>query len=176
MCGLCHTPILEASLNVVSTFDTYPMPRIKALLHQVGQAHYWSTLDLEKGYCQIPLRECNKEKTVFPSPSGLYNFPKMHIGLHEAATPFQRLMDRVLQLVAAFALAYIDDVTVFSHIWEYRLARLHAVLLQLREYGLTANPNKCHIGRVQDNNLGYVVGWGQLCEPIPDKVQSPQQA
>ncbi|XP_077997113.1 uncharacterized protein LOC144450384 [Glandiceps talaboti] len=42
-------------LNGITQFDPYPMPRIDEILDQVGQAKYISTLDLTKGYWQIPL-------------------------------------------------------------------------------------------------------------------------
>lgn len=41
-------------LNAVSTFDADPMLWIETLLHQMGERHYLSTLDLAKGCWQIP--------------------------------------------------------------------------------------------------------------------------
>lgn len=76
---------------------------------------------------------------------------------------------------AAFALAYIDDNIIFHHTWEDHLTHLQDVLLQLQEYRLTANPNKCHIGWVQVNLGGYIVGWSQL-RAQPNEVQALKQA
>lgn len=98
----------------------------------------------------------------------------MPFGLHGVAATIQRLMDKVLKPVATFALAYIDDI-VFSQTWVNHRAHSRAMLLQLREYGLMANPNKCHIGQVQVNYLGYIVGWRQL-QAQSDKVQALKQA
>ena len=44
-------------LSVVSEFDAYPMPRIEDLLEKIGAAKYITTLDLCKGYWQVPLEE-----------------------------------------------------------------------------------------------------------------------
>ena len=42
-------------LNAKSAFDAYPMPRIEELFEKIGPARVISTLDLAKGYWQIPL-------------------------------------------------------------------------------------------------------------------------
>ncbi len=41
-------------LNGVSNMDAYPMPRIKELLDNLGEAKFISTLDLSLGYWQVP--------------------------------------------------------------------------------------------------------------------------
>lgn len=94
-------------------------------------------------------------------------------GLHGVAAIFQRLVDKLLQPVAAFAVAYIDDIILFSQTWEEGLAHNRAVLIQQSEFGLTVYLNKCHIGRQQANYLGYVVGKEQLRAQL-DKVQTLQ--
>ena len=45
-------------LSAVTKFDAYPMPRIDELLDRVGNAHFISTLDLAKGYWQVPIKDC----------------------------------------------------------------------------------------------------------------------
>ena len=44
-------------LNSISEADAYPMPRIDNLIDCLGQAKYISTLDLTRGYWQVPLSE-----------------------------------------------------------------------------------------------------------------------
>ncbi len=53
-------------LNEVSQFDGYPMPRVDELLDRLGRARYISTLDLTKGYWQVPLSDSAKPKLLFP--------------------------------------------------------------------------------------------------------------
>ena len=44
-------------LNEVSDFDAYPMPRVDELIERLGPARYLTTLDLTKGFWQVPARE-----------------------------------------------------------------------------------------------------------------------
>uniref|UniRef100_A0A8C1YTF7 Gypsy retrotransposon integrase-like protein 1 n=1 Tax=Cyprinus carpio TaxID=7962 RepID=A0A8C1YTF7_CYPCA len=69
-------------LNEVSEFDGYPMPRVDELLDRLGRARYISTLDLTKGYWQIPLSEAAKPKTAFSNPSGHWQYRTLPFGLH----------------------------------------------------------------------------------------------
>ena len=64
-------------LNEISKYDAYPMPRIDELIERLGPARYISTLDLTKGYWQVPLTPRAREKTTFTTPEGLYHYRVM---------------------------------------------------------------------------------------------------
>lgn len=104
-------------LNEVSEFDCYPMPRVDELLDRLGRARFISTLDLMKGYRQVPLSEQAKLKTAFSTPNGHWQYQVLPFGLHGAPATFQRLMDVLLRPHQAYAAAYID-VVIHSETWE----------------------------------------------------------
>ena len=145
------------------------MPRVDELLDRLGTARFFSTLDLTKGYWQIPLSPESKEKTAFSAPDGLYQFHTLPFGLFGAPATFQCLMDRVLSPHAAFAVAYLDDVIIHSNSWAQHVRHVGAVLESLRQAGLMANPKKCAIGRAEVWYLGYHLGSGQV-RPLVDKT------
>ncbi|CAM4603453.1 unnamed protein product [Lepidochelys olivacea] len=67
-------------LNAVTRPDNYPMPCTDELLGKLGWAQFISTLDLTKGYWQVPLDESAKERSAFTTefnvlPFGLQNAP-----------------------------------------------------------------------------------------------------
>ena len=147
-------------LNEVSKFDSYPMPRTDEMIERLGPARFISTLDLTKGYWQVPLTDRAKAKTAFATPQGLFQYTMMPFGVHGAPATFQRLMDRVLRPHQAYSSAYIDDIIVFSVTWDEHLQHLGAVLGALRQAGLTANAKKCQLGLTETNYLGHTIGRG----------------
>lgn len=162
-------------LNRVSKFDAYPMPRIEDVIDKLGPARYTSTLDLTRGYWQVPVAQDSVEKTAFVTPNGLYQFKCMPFGLHGAPPTFQRLVNKVLQDCQSFALAYLDDIIVFSASWREHLYHLEQVLKRLSKVGLTAKPAKCYLGMRHVRYLGYVVGDGRV-QPTKDKVNAVQDS
>ncbi len=156
-------------VNEVSEFDGYPMPRVDELIDRLGRARFISTLDLTKGYWQVPLTEGAKPKTAFSTPSGHWQYRVLPFGLHGAPATFQRLMDVLLRPHQAYAAAYLDDVIIHSESWEEHLERLRRVLMELRRAGLTANPRKCHFALFEAKYLGFQVGRGMV-KPQEKKV------
>jgi hypothetical protein len=47
-------------LNEVAVGDSYPLPLISDILGGLGNARYYTTVDLASGFRQIPLREDRK--------------------------------------------------------------------------------------------------------------------
>ena len=83
-------------------------------MDQVGQAKYITTLDLAKGYWQVPVAEKDRHKTAFVTIKGLYQFRVMPFGLCGAPVTFQRMMDEVTRGMNQFANAYLDDLIEFG--------------------------------------------------------------
>ena len=156
-------------LNEVSDFDAYPMPRVDELIERLGPARYLTTLDLTKGYWQVPLTRTAREKTAFTTPGGLYQYTVLPFGVHGAPATFQRMMDQLLRPHQAYAAAYIDDIIIHSDSWDVHVRQLRAMLGELRKAGLTANPAKCRLGLEETAYLGYRVGRGSI-RPQESKV------
>lgn len=65
-------------LNSHSKIDAYPMPRISDFIDQLGGAKFNTTLDLTKGYWQVPVASEDRGKTAFVT---LFKFKRMPFGL-----------------------------------------------------------------------------------------------
>lgn len=150
------------------------MPRIEDLFDQLGEAGFLTTLDLTRGYWQVPVAEESQNKTAFVTPFGLFEFTVMPFGLQGAPATFQRLMDRVLQGRGNFAAAYLDDIIIFSKTWQDHERHIREVLQCLREAGLTAKPSKCQFGMGHCSYLGHIVGGGAV-RPEVGKIEAVQK-
>ncbi|KAL0194735.1 hypothetical protein M9458_008307 [Cirrhinus mrigala] len=169
--GFLRVCIDFRKLNAQSKFDAYPMPRVDDLLEKIGKARYITTLDLCKGYWQVPLNPESRPYTAFRTPLGLFQFTVLPLGLHRAPATFQRLMDRVLQGCEDWSAAYMDDVVIHSNSWAEHLQHLQQTLKRIQEAGLTLNVAKCEWARQEANYLGNHLGNGQL-RPQMDKVEA----
>ena len=144
-------------LNQITKFDAYPMPRIEELLDKIGSARFITTLDLAKGYWQVPMNPEDRDKTAFVSPKGLYQFMTMPFGLSGAPATFQRMMDEVLRGTESFA---GDDIIIHSDTWEDHLRHLDEALKRLEDAGLTLKLKKCTFATEDCTYLGYRIGRG----------------
>jgi hypothetical protein len=161
-------------VNAQSHFDAYPMPRLEDLIELLGKASFITTLDLCKGYWQVPLAKEARHCSAFRTPQGLFQFLVMPFGLQGAPASFQRLMDIVLAGTDGFAAAYLDDIVVYSVTWEDHLRHLDDVLQRIQRAGLTIHPLKCAIAKEEVKYLGHILGRGVI-RPQKDKVQAVQE-
>ena len=162
-------------VNHVAKIDSYPLPRIEDLVDKMAKAKYVSTMDLSRGYWQIPLTDESKDKTAFITPFGIWQFVTMPFGLADAQATCQRLVDtRLIRGIEDHAAAYVDDLTVFSMTWEDHLVHLQDMLERFRNAGLTVKPKKCRFGMEETEYLGHVVGNGMV-KPCQSKTEAVKQ-
>ena len=134
------------------------MPSIDDLIDKLGEARFISTLDLTRGYWQVPVAEEARYKTAFATPFGLYEFRVMPFRLQGAPATFQRLMDKIVKGCEKFAAAYLDDLIIFSTSWSDHVSHDRTILQKLLGAGLTAKPNKCQFAMAECTYLGHIVG------------------
>lgn len=127
-------------VNAQSEFDAFPLSMLEDLIEHVGQAKFLTTLDLCKGYWQVPLSDAAKPLTAFRTPQGLWQYTRMPFGLHGAPVTFQRLMNKVLAGIEKSAVAYLDEIVIHSSSWQEHLTHLEVVFGRIKEAGLTI----CH--------------------------------
>lgn len=128
------------SNNVI---DDTPLSFIDDTLNRLRQSRHIFLMDFKSGYWQIEVDECDREKTAFVTPDGLYEFKVMPFGLCAAPGTFQRVIDTVLTgLKWQRCLVYLDDVVVFASNFDYHLRQLRTVFQFIKTAGLTLKPTK----------------------------------
>jgi hypothetical protein len=102
-------------INNATVKDAYSLPRIDESVDVLAGAKYLSSMDINRAFWQVPLKEADKEKTGFMVEGKLFEFNVMPFGSMNAPATFQRLMDRVLSgMTWKQVLVYLDDVLIFS--------------------------------------------------------------
>jgi len=84
------------AFNVVTKKDDFPMENITDLINSIGGANVITSLDILKGYWEIPLEEKSRDLTSFKTHRAQYRWKVMPFGLKNAAATFQRVMNTAL--------------------------------------------------------------------------------
>ncbi|XP_038074478.1 uncharacterized protein LOC119742537 [Patiria miniata] len=161
-------------LNKVTVFDAEPIPNQEQIFTKLSKCHYFTKIDLTKGYWQVPLKPEVKPKTAFIAPNGLYQFIVMPFGLINAPATFSRIMRALLKDMNNVS-NYIDDILLHTQSWEVHVQALNELLSRLRKSGLTARPSKCSVGMSTIAYLGHNVGRSKLT-PQQNTVEKVQNA
>ena len=144
-------------LNSITKKDNYPLPVPEDLLQDMNGAKFFSSLDLESGYWQIPMRECDIAKTAFSTHKYFMEFVVMPMGLCNAPATFQRTMNRVLGHLTWCVRVYLDDIIIFTMTWEEHLYAICLVFEALEEAGFKLKRSKCVFATTRISFLGHIV-------------------
>jgi hypothetical protein len=100
-------------LNLVTEPDVYPLPNMLDLAAKAAGCRMFEKVDLWKGYHQIPVNPADIPKTAITTPFGLFEYKRLPLGLRNAASTFQRHIDRSVEEVEN-AFTFADDILVAS--------------------------------------------------------------
>ena len=161
------------ALNKITIKNSYPIPRIDDLLDKLSGARYFSTLDLMMVYHQLPLRESDIPKTAFKTPVGLFQYKVLSLGLTNAPSAFQMVMNNIFREAGLnrHVLVYLDDIRIFSRTEKNHLKHIRQVLEVFKKYKLAAKKPKCHFFKKEVEYLGHVVS-AQGVRPDPKKIET----
>ena len=165
-----HLVIDYRALNKVTRKFVWPMPKVEDIFSQLNRAKYFSTLDLKAGYHHIGLTTDLIPKTAFTSPFGKYEYVEVPFGLAQALAYFQELMTGVLKDLL-FAMAYLDDIIIYSSTPEEHLKHIKTVFEKLRHAKLSMKLSKCHFFAKEMQYLGHILGVEGI-KPVPAKTEA----
>ena len=132
-----------------------PLVTIDEAIASVGNAQFFSKLDLSQAFMQIPIHEDSQKYLVINTCQGLFRFNYLPFGLAASPGIFQAFISRVL-VNNPGVLVYQDDILVMSPDEKSHNETLRAVLNKLFVAGLKLTTNKCKFFTDKVQYLGYV--------------------
>jgi hypothetical protein len=154
-------------LNKKLVPDKYPLPRIEDILDQLGRAKFFSVLDLQSGFHQIPIEKNSRDITSFSTEKGAFRWKVLPFGLNVSPNSFSRMMNLAFSgLDPQTCFLYIDDLIVIGCSQSHHLKNLTAVFQTCRHFNLKLNPQKCQFFRTEVTYLGHkCTNYGLLPDP-----------
>lgn len=145
-------------LNKKIILESVPLPDLQTSFTWFAGAQWFSILDLNQAYYQVPLAEECKHVTAFCTDWNLFEFNRVPFGLATGAAVLSRLIDNVLgELKLSCVFNYLDDLVVYSKTFEDHLQHLGLVFEKLLAAGLTVKPSKVTLAQRQVSFLGHIV-------------------
>lgn len=145
-------------LNSKIDIESVPLPEIHNCFHWFAGAKYFTSLDLNSAYHQIPLSEASKPLTAFATEWNLYEYNVVPFGIAVGAQVLTRLLDQVFgDIKFKYVYNFLDDLVIFSQTYEEHLQHITEVFSRLRSAGLTVNPSKVAFCSHQLSFLGHLV-------------------
>ena len=159
------------NLNLITKSNSFPLPLIDDILTLLGKSCYYTSLDLKSGYWQILMDSTSRERTAFVTFRGLFEFNCMPFGLKCAPAIFSELMNIVLEGLEKFAIAYLDDILIYSSSLEEHFKHIQIVFDRLRKHNLKLKLKKCQFLQRETKYLGFVINEHGV-KPDSDKVKA----
>ena len=126
------------NLNAETKADSHPLPLIEEEIVKRAKGKLFSVLDLRHGFHQMPLAKSSRPLTCMCSPVGPVQWTVMPMGLKNAPSFFQRMLEEILfsehPELREFVSVYIDDIiiaTVGDGLTEQELVDLHEKQLNM---------------------------------------------
>ena len=148
------------------------MPKVEDIFSKLNGATCFTTLDLRAGYHHIPLDKSSILKTAFNSPFRKFEYVKVPFGLAQAPAYFQELMTGILKDFP-FAIAYLDDIIIFSKTPQEHLSHIHLVFEKLKSVNLSMKKSKCSFFSKEIQYLGHILSATGI-RPLPAKTHAIQ--
>lgn len=146
-------------LNDITVKNRYPLPNIKELQDRLQGAQWFTKLDLRGAYNLIRMKEGEEWKTAFRTRYGHYEYKVMPFGLTNAPATCQMMINDALRAhLDHFAIAYLDDILIYSKTESQHIEHVKKILDCLQERRLQLKPEKCEFHKKEVDFLGFLVG------------------
>ena len=154
-------------LNKAVKREFHPMSSVDDSLAKLSNAQYFTRLDANSGFWQIPLDTESQLLTTFITRYGRFCFHRLCFGISSAPEILQRTMNKILEGVPG-VICHMDDVIIHGTTREEHDQRVDEVMERIKRSGMTLN-NKCEFSKTSTKFLGFIIDEGGI-HADPSKV------
>lgn len=124
--------------------EVFPLPDIWIMLRQFSECKFFSRIDLQDAYLQLPLHKDDHKILTFTWKGAQWCFSRPIFGLTFMSSLFQRIGSQIFGSIPDVSL-YIDDLIIASKTIENHAKAVNAVIDTCTKYGLRVNASKCSL-------------------------------
>lgn len=146
------------SLNQGLILEASPMPTVDSAFQHLGKAKFFTLLDLNSAYNQIPLDEESRKYTAFVVPWAQYEFNCVPFGLANGSMVLTDLINKIFgDIKFKYVFSFFDDIVIYSDTFQEHLQHIQEVLQRLKRANLTVNPSKITLASNKIEFLGHII-------------------
>jgi hypothetical protein len=136
---------------------------MEEMIFKLKDQQYFSKIDLQEGFFQIPLAEEDKHKTAFRVKNRLYEWNRMPMGFKNSSAVFQRYMDTILGAeIGKSCFVYVDDILIFGKDEKEHDEAFKRVVKILIENNIVGNKDKIEYKKTSVIFLGHRLRKNQI--------------
>ena len=162
---------VDKQMDTQGNLSLIPLPKIYEMYANLHGAKIFTTLDLHSAYYHITLDNESKVKIAFITPFGKYEFNAVPFRLAQVPAYFQQLISIVLQDCSDFAMAYLDDIIIFSQNEQQHLKHIKIIFKKLKKAGLKLKESKCDFLKKEIHYLGHLISVNGT-QPLHKRMDS----
>ena len=136
----------------------------------MANAKWFTKLDANRGYWQIPLDEESQLLTTFNTPFGRFCYQVTPFGIKSAQEVFQKRMSQNVSDLEGVE-TDIDDIIVHAETEVKHDQRLHSVLERCEKINLKLNKEKCIFKCEEVTHIGHKLTKDGI-KPDDNKVRA----
>lgn len=158
-------------LNKVTESYRYPMTNPNIIADKVAGKKFKTVIDFKSGFHLLNLSKGSRKYTGFIANGRLYQFKRAPFGLKNSTAYFNHWVQDVLKEVEDCALAYVDDVIIYSDTEEEHERDIRKVFEILRKNKIFVSKKKIQMFKLEVKYAGHLISTNGT-RPLHDKTQA----
>ncbi|BES87377.1 Hypothetical Protein NTJ_00182 [Nesidiocoris tenuis] len=160
----------KVTLNPQLLPEDYPIPGIESILANIGNAKFYSKLDICQAFNHIEIHEDDRHYLTLNTIKGLFTYNRLPFGITNAPHIWQRTIEKILGKIKGVQVLY-DDICVSSESEGEHIKLLDKVFMLLHKNNIRINLKKCSFLKPSIKYCGYIIGSDGL-RKCPKKVEA----